>query len=180
MIKFKDVAIVPYRIDDGIPNLPNSFFFSLFDRIMAEGAAQTFYLLANEEALNKMQFTRWCQYNHFYFVYHKEKPAGFTVVTEIRTGFGYIDIYLFKEHWGSPVTDEARDQATEWLLTNEWNALISFIPTDNKHMVNALHKIRWKDLGVIPQSRIDKKNNKMVDQLVGYSTRGMYQKEPTK
>lgn len=176
MIEFKDISIVKFQVEDGIPNMPNSFFFDLFGRIMSEGAAETFYLLANEKDINKVQFARWCQYNHFYFVYYKGTPAGFTIVTEIRTGFGYIDFYIFKEHWGTEVTTATRDQATEWLLLNDWNAIISFIPSDNAHMVSALHKVRWTDFGIIPKSRIDKKNNKMVDQLVGYATREMYQK----
>lgn len=175
MIEHKDVTIVKYAVVDGIPTLPDSFFYKLFEKIMEEGADTTFYLLAQPDTLSPWQFMNWCKSNHFYFVGYKGKAAGFCIVTEIRTGFGFIDIYLFKEHWGTEVTDETRMQVTEWLLTNEWLSLVCFIPTNNKYMMNALHQVKWKDLGVIPKSRIDKKNNVLVDQHVGYGTREMYE-----
>jgi hypothetical protein len=175
MIEHKDIVIHKYEVVDGIATLPNTFFFKLLQQIMEEGAENTFYLLAQPDTLDAFQFTHWCQSNNFYFVMYKGEPFGFTVVTEIRTGFGFIDIYVFKKHWGTDAADAGRMQATEWLLTNEWLSLLAFIPMNNEHMVRSLHKVKWKDLGILPKSRIDKKNNVLVDQLVGYGSREMYE-----
>lgn len=177
MISYKNIEIHKYEIIDGIPTIPDSFFLNLFDVIMREGALNTFYMLSREDDLNSYQFMNWCKRNHFYFVEYNGGPGGFTIVTELRPGFGMIDIYLFKEHWGTERTDIIRQDATEWLLLNEWISLISFIPRVNKKMENALHKIKWQDMGVIPNSRINKKNGELVDSLVGYGTRTMYTEE---
>lgn len=175
MVKYKSIEIYKYEIIDGVPTIPDSFFFNLFNKIMGEGALHTFYMLSNKEDLNPYQFMNWCKSNYFYYVEYEGEPGGFTVVTELRTGFGMIDIYLFKEHWGTERTDIIRYDATEWLLLHDWLSLISFIPRSNLKMEKALHKIKWADLGVIPKSRINKKTGELVDSFVGYGTREMYE-----
>jgi hypothetical protein len=174
MIKYKSVNIYKYMLIDGIATIPDSFFVNLFNKIIDEGAEHTFWMLSKREDLNPFKFMNWCKMNHFYFVEYGDRPGGFTVVTELRSGFGMIDIYLFKEHWGTDRTDEIRMDTTEWLLLNEWLSLICFIPRTNELMEKALHKVKWKDLGVIKNNRINKKTGEFVDSWVGYGNREMY------
>jgi len=175
VIEYKNIRIYKFEVVDGINSLPDSFFKKIFNKKNWEGTKNTFYQLSKKEDLNPYQFMNWCKSNNFYYVQYEGRPGGFTVVTELRTGFVMIDIYLFKEHWGTERTDIIRIDATEWLLLNEWISLISFIPAINVKMDKALHKIKWKDLGVMPNSRINKKTGQLVDSLVGFGTREMYE-----
>lgn len=174
MIQHKDVEIIPYRVIDGRPTLPDDFFSALYGLIVDEGALGDFYALTRGEDIDEARFTSWCKANHFYLARHKGIPVLFIVVTEIRPGFGFIDLYHFHGFRGTAQAHELRRQVAECLLNSEWNAWISFVPASNPRMAKSLHKIPWETLGVIPKSRVNMRTGEKVDTLVGFATADMY------
>ena len=68
MIEYKNIRIYKFEVVDGINSLPDSFFIELFNKIIGEGAINTFYQLSRKEDLNPYQFMNWCKSNHFYLL----------------------------------------------------------------------------------------------------------------
>lgn len=177
-LRRNNLNLIPYTQINGEWTIPDDLIMGLFDKMVADGNYQTFYL--NAAVKSREKFLKTCK-NPVFAVHIIVRDDGVPVTLWVLQGttnnFAYVHICGFEGATREEKLESAHMSKDYWFSLERdgkpiLDVLIGIFPETNKSIKNFAVRAGWKVLGTIPRILYDYWQGKQVGGTYCYVARG--------
>lgn len=168
--------IVPYLLNDGIPNFRDSEIKGFYDRMVREGTAdKVFYDGTVKSADDFLRMMRG-RGNALYVVFEQAEPWGFCWLNHFKMKSARIHFCAFRPAWGR-AHEYARGSMSQLINLrladgSYWHDVFcGYTPETNKLAIRMLKQAGMKIVGTIPNKLWIASEKRTVGAVVSYFSR---------
>jgi len=176
-----ETTLLAYSAIDGIPTMTDSEVRGLYERMEADGTADTVFYDGSVMSADDFLKTMKHGMTQLFMVSIDNEVAGAVWLTDFEVRRAAFHFCFFSNAWKKDLVDAGKECVTQILNAERlsvpmFDCLIGIVPATNRAAQIWCHKMRFRRIGVLPKGAWIQREQRSVPATIYYVERGNYGK----